>query len=245
MDKVLVVIPTLKPDEHFIAYVNKLIAHGFESILIVNDGSGPEYEAVFEELARQPQVSILSHAVNLGKGRGLKNALNHFLTMKNNGQYAGIITVDSDGQHQVEDVIKIRDAMLADPSKLYLGSRNFNQNGVPQKSSFGNKAISFIFRVLYGKKIADTQTGLRGIPKPIVEKFVALKGEEFEYEMNMLIAAVLSNIEIEEITIQTVYFDDNSQTNFRPVTDSVAIISLVVAAFFKHLAASLGSFLSN
>lgn len=245
MDKVLIVIPTLEPDEHFTTYVNKLIAHGFDSILVVNDGSGQEYESVFEELARQPQVSILSHAVNLGKGRALKNALNQFLTMENNNQYTGIITVDSDGQHQIADVIKIRNAMLMDPSKLYLGSRNFDQNGVPQKSSFGNKTISFIFKMLYGRKVTDTQTGLRGIPKSIVESFVALKGEGFEYEMNMLIAAVLSHIEIEEITIQTVYFDDNSQTNFRPVTDSVAIISLVVVAFFKHLVTSLGSFLHS
>lgn len=243
MDKVLIVLPALNPRRVLIDYVDDLISKGFDSILIINDGSRSEFDIVFSELSFRSEVRIIKHTVNLGKGRGLKNSINYFLNLDDLAKFVGIITVDSDGQHRVSDVAKIRKAMLANPDKLYLGSRNFDKENVPPKSSFGNKVSSRLFKLLYGKKIMDTQTGLRGIPKSIAPKFIALKGERFEYETNMLISAVLNSIEIEEIEIETVYFDNNSETHFRPIQDSLTIMGLLLETFFKYILSSLSSFI--
>lgn len=243
MKKILVVIPSLSPQEELIDYTKELIANGFESILIVNDGSREEFDPIFDTLRSYKEVEIYKHAKNLGKGRALKNSINYFLNLENTAEFAGIITVDSDGQHKVSDVIKIRDAMLDNPTKICFGSRNFNESHVPPKSSFGNKLTSGLFKLLYGKKITDTQTGLRGIPREIVPLFIDLKGERFEYETNMLISAVLNDVEIKEIEIETVYFDNNSETHFRPIADSISIIGLLLETFFKYILSSLSSFI--
>lgn len=157
-------------------------------------------------------------------------------------EYIGIITADSDGQHDIKDVIKVRNEMLIDPTNLYFGSRDFNGEDIPPKSRFGNKMTTNLFKLLYGKKIRDTQTGLRGIPKRIAPLFIDLKGERFQYEMNMLITAVRSGIDVAEVEITTLYFDDNSETHFRPIQDSLEIMGILLGTFFKYAASSLSSF---
>lgn len=241
MSKIMIVIPALNPDKKLVTYVNELVANGFQSILIIDDGSKAEYKKIFKQLSFLPEVTLFRHAINLGKGRALKNSFNYVLNL--NEEYTGVITVDSDGQHKVSDVIKIKNAMEKNPSKIYFGSRNFNKENVPFKSSIGNKFTSFLFKLLYGKKIMDTQTGLRGLPISCLESLMDLKGERFEYETSMLISAVLTDIDIEEIEIDTVYFDNNSETHFRPIEDSLAIMGLLLETFLKYMLSSLSSFI--
>lgn len=243
MGKVLIVIPALNPQNMLIDYIDALISKDFESILVINDGSRFEFANIFSEISTRPEVKIINHAVNLGKGRAIKNSINYFLNLGDVSQYSGLITVDSDGQHNVSDVEKIRDGMLLQADKLYLGSRNFNKENVPIKSSFGNKFSSGLFKLLYGKKIMDTQTGLRGIPKGIAAEFIDLKGERFEYETNMLIAAVMKDFDIKEIEIETIYFDNNSETHFRPIKDSLSIMGLLLGSFVKYTISSFSSFI--
>ena len=80
------------------------------------------------------------------------------------------MTVDSDGQHRPADIRKCCEALLAHPDSLILGSRNFDEKGVPLKSSFGNKLTRKIFGFLSGIHIRDTQTGLRGFSPALVRR---------------------------------------------------------------------------
>ena len=59
------------------------------------------------ELKEKYGCQLLTHEKNLGKGRALKNAFNYFLTMPDAEEYNGLVTADSDGQHRVEDVVKM------------------------------------------------------------------------------------------------------------------------------------------
>jgi len=236
-------IPALNPSKNLIDYVDELIAEGFASILLIDDGSSEQFQWIFDELRKRKECILLRHAVNLGKGRALKNGINYFLNFEDKDEYLGMITVDSDGQHAVNDVKKLRDALLENPDSVYLGSRNFDLSQVPSKSRSGNKLTSIVFRLLYGVKLQDTQTGLRGIPSSLVPMFIDLAGERFEYEMNMLIACALKKVNVKEIEIKTIYFDDNSETHFNPFTDSIAIYGLLFKTFFKYLMSSGTSFL--
>ncbi len=243
MKKTLVLIPTLNPNADLIEYVDELINARFTSILIIDDGSSLEYQHIFTELDKRKETIIHRHIINLGKGRALKNGFNFFLNMPNLTEFSGIITVDSDGQHSVADVINIRDLLNTKKSTLILGSRNFNKSDVPFKSAFGNKLTSKVFQLFYGEKLSDTQTGLRALSTDIVVNFIALNGERFEYETNMLIEATYKDVAITELEIETIYIDDNSETHFRPVIDSLAIYGVLFRTFFKYMGSSIISFL--
>lgn len=114
---------------------------------------------------------------------------------------------------------------------------------VPFKSRFGNKMTIIVMKVLIGGHISDTQTGLRGIPNSLIKKYLTLYGERFEYETTMLIESINQQIPVKEVKITTVYIDNNSETHFNPIKDSIAIYKLIFASFLKYVVASLSSFL--
>ena len=241
--KTLIVIPALNPPLDLIKYIEKLRLSGLENILIVDDGSRPEFKNIFGKLRDKKGCQILTHAKNLGKGRALKNAFNYFLTMANVEEFNGIVTADSDGQHRVEDVLSMVSTVSNNPNSLILGCRDFDSENVPPKSKFGNKFTKLVFKLLYGRKITDTQTGLRGFPKEILYEMLEIPGERFEYETKMLIHSFDKSISIKEITIETIYFDGNAETHFNPIKDSLRIYKVIFASFFKYLLSSLSSFL--
>lgn len=241
MAEYLIVIPAYNPPESFPPYVRALSEAGFSHILVVDDGSREEFQGAFAEAAQVPGCEILRHAVNLGKGRALKNAFNYCL---NHREYAGMITVDCDGQHTVADVAKLRAAMDSTEAHAFiLGCRDFNAPNVPPKSRFGNKLTCRVFRLLYGTRFSDTQTGLRGFNREAMEAFIAVSGERFEYETNMLIQCCRRKLSFSEIPIETVYFDNNAETHFRPIKDSLLIYGTIFRSFLLYGGASILSFL--
>ncbi len=249
----VLIIPSLNPDGRLMEYVKDLIAHGFAKIILINDGSVPESRPIFDALCSLPECDVLVHTVNMGKGRSLKDAFNYYC-QKYAQDYLGVITVDADGQHTLEDVIRLDDAMLIYPDALLLGVRDFDNPSVPFKSRFGNKLTKQVMRVLIGnaaqadqnsrkQAITDTQTGMRGISNGLVRSYLTLAGERFEYETNMLIEALHTHTPVKEIQIKTVYINENSETHFRPLADSAAIYRQIFSTFFKYALASLSSFL--
>lgn len=102
--KSIIVIPALNPPEQFVSYVDELIASGAEHLLLVDDGSSPEKKAIFETLEKHPQCTVLTHPVNMGKGRALKDAFTYILEQPQ-WKGLGVITADSDGQHLPADVL--------------------------------------------------------------------------------------------------------------------------------------------
>lgn len=241
--KTLIVIPALNPPTELSNYIVRLKESGLENILIVDDGSRLEFKYIFEKLRDEQNCMILTHAKNLGKGRALKNAFNYFLTMPHVEEFNGIVTADSDGQHRVEDVLSMVDTISNYPDSLILGCRDFDSENVPPKSKFGNKLTKLVFKLLYGRKITDTQTGLRGFPKAILNEMLEIPGERFEYETKMLIHMFNKTIPIQEITIETIYFDGNAETHFNPIKDSLRIYKVIFASFFKYIISSISSFL--
>lgn len=232
--KVLILIPALNPASDFEKYIDELIENGFNSILVINDGSSKEHEKVFENINKKIGCNVIEHKVNEGKGKAIKTGLKYFVENENMNDFIGVITADSDGQHLVKDIKNIAKKMEENSNSLLLGVRDFSGENIPSKSSFGNKLTSKVFKTFYGAKISDTQTGLRGIPINLIDNFINLAGNRYEYETNMLIESVLKKIPILEIPIETVYINNNEGSYFRPVHDSISIYWRIFNSFIKY-----------
>ena len=237
LSKISVVLPSLDPDDKLIAVVDGLLEYGFTDIILVNDGSKEENLHYFHDLAAQhPQIHLLHHEVNKGKGAALKNAFRWFLENRPDG--LGVVTVDGDNQHHPEDTRRCCEHML-ETGHTTLGCRDFNQADVPARSSFGNKTTSAIFKIFVGMTISDTQTGLRAIPRDVLETLVDVYGDRFEYETNMLLAFKQYGITFDEVKIRTVYIEENKSSHFRVIHDSWRIYKLILAHFFRYTLSSL------
>lgn len=222
--EVAIIIPAYKPDEKCRAVIEELIASNFPRIIVVDDGGEEEFAPFFTNLKLLPEVTVLHHAKNQGKGRALKTAFHYILNER--WPIDGVITIDADGQHLLSDMIKVVERMKQNPEAVVLGARDFAQKDVPFRSRFGNRFTRLLFRLSTGTILTDTQTGLRGLPVKHLPLFLSLKGERFEYEMNVLGSLKAHHIPIEEVEIETVYLEENKSSHFHPLRDSFDIYKI-------------------
>lgn len=233
-----IVIPALNPDEQMVTLVRELREAGFQHIILVDDGSEVANRKYFKNCADTYGCHVIRHVVNLGKGTALKSAFNYILD--NCPDIKAAVTVDCDGQHTPNDIITCARLVWEHPDHLILGCRQFDDEGIPLRSRFGNKFTKHVIHLLCGINISDTQTGLRGMSRQLIRDFFAnTKGERFEYEMNMLLCAREHQIPIQEFPIHTIYLENNKSSHFNPFIDSIRIYKV----FFKFMLSSLSSFI--
>lgn len=211
-------------------------------VLIVDDGSDSQARPIFDDLAKIENCEVKRHEVNKGKGAALKTALN--VALKNR-DFECFITADADGQHEIDDIVHLAKNLALtnlDQQVAVLGVRDFQSPEVPWKSKLGNRVTATLVKFLFGRKVSDTQTGLRGFSRQTTEEIILEHGEKYEYELNCLISMIRNGISIIEIPIKTIYLGiDNPTTHFKPIRDSVRIYSSLFLNFLRFSGVSLFS----
>ena len=219
----IVVIPAYQPDEKLYRLVLALHERTDFPLVIVNDGSDADRAPLFESL--EPYATILVHSINRGKGAALRTALSYIYEQYPAAE--GVVTVDADGQHLPEDIVRVSAAWEAAPEKLVLGSRRFTGK-VPFKSRAGNAITRLVFALSTGVKVYDTQTGLRAFGVFRIPMMLEMKGDRYEYEINVLLYATRHRIPMQEVTIETVYIENNRSSHFNPVRDAWRIYKMIL-----------------
>ncbi len=205
---------------------------GFE-VVIVNDGSPEEYDSVFEKTASYAE--LIRHDKNRGKGEALKSGL-RFIKNHYTAPYT-VVNADADGQHKVDDIIRVACVSETERTSLVLGSRKM-EGKVPLKSRAGNTITRLVYRLSTGSSVYDTQTGLRAYSDILADRLLLVSGSRYEYEMNMLMELPRESYPIKEVWIKTVYLGGNKSSHFHPVKDSAKIYKEIL----KYSASSLVSF---
>lgn len=229
----IVLIPAYNPCEKMESFLKILKSNNIE-VVVVNDGSRAECEKHFD-FARSLGYHVLSHTENRGKGCALKTGFSYITETKNDVDY--VITADCDGQYDIESILTIAKACEeTDGEALILGVRFCDKNLKHHvKANIGTAFTRVAFRLATGLKVRDTRTGLRAIPKFLFRKMCRLKGERFEYDMNLLLKLNDWGVSFREIPVKSAY--NNNTSYYAPVKDSVRILSQI-------LIFSLSSFLS-
>ena len=246
--RTIALIPAYEPDAKITDLTKELKNRGFD-IVIVDDGSGPDYAELFESLSQD--AAVLTHRENRGKGAALKTGLSYINkymaytesvltgagTETVSGRDAVIVTADADGQHLPEDIERVAEIAAARPSALVLGSRAL-AGDIPARSRFGNTVTRHVYSAATGVKVHDTQTGLRAFHRSMIPRLLEIEGDRYEYEINMLMQLASEGVPIIEERIETVYEDNNSGSHFRTFRDSFRVYREIL----KFSASSLISF---
>ena len=172
---------------------------GFDiDIVVINDGSRDETSSE----AKKGGAIVVDHILNSGAGgatlTGLAYARKH--------KYDIAATMDADGQHAPEDVIKGIKKIDKSSSGLLIGSRLIDSEGMSKTKVLGNKGLSLITKVLFGVNVTDSQSGLRIYSRAAIEK-LDWKTTGYEFCSEMIWRAKQLGIEIEEFPIQAIYTD--------------------------------------
>lgn len=227
-NKLCVIIPTYNNEQTLEKIISEVLLI-CSNVIIVNDGSTDKTSQILEKYSSQ--IYLITHTQNQGKGKSLRDAFD--FAINKNFEYA--ITIDSDGQHFPEDINLFIDKIQQSSDSIIVGARNMNQDGIPKKSSFGNKFSNFWFWVDTGISLSDTQTGFRLYPLNKIRgmRFFTTK---FEFEIEVLVRMIWKGVQVKEIPIRVKY-DDARISHFRPLKDFTRIsilntIFLIIALLF-------------
>lgn len=207
-----VIIPTYNNNKTLIRVIDGVL-HYTNHIIVVNDGST---DTTIQILAEFPQITQIHLPKNKGKGNALRVG---FATAKQLYDYA--ITIDSDGQHFPDDLPVFLESIEKDGDALLIGSRNMMQEGVPKKSSFGNKFSNFWFWFETGNKLSDTQSGYRLYPLHKIPSNYFTK--KFEFEIEVIVRASWKGVPVKNVPVKVLYDMNERVSHFRPFKDFTRI----------------------
>lgn len=230
----VVLIPAYEPDTKLIELVQNLKKNEV-GILVVNDGSGKDYESIFDAVSEQAMVISLPQ--NSGKGAALKYGMQHIKEYYPNCEH--FATCDADGQHKPEDVCRVFET-LHKGADFVLTVRKLNRK-IPLRSKIGNDLSRFVYTVLTCCYLSDNQSGLRGFHVKHIEWLLKVKKDKYDYEMNVLYYASKQKITITTLPIEAIYIDNNESSHFNPIKDTIRIYKCLLESSVGTVLAILGS----
>lgn len=167
-------------------------------MVVVNDGSGDNTSSQAEHSG----AIVINHILNSGAGSATATGLSY----AHQKGYQMAVTMDADGQHLPNDVLRGIEIMQESKTDLLIGSRLIDNRGMSKLKVFGNWGLSFVTLVLFGVKSTDSQSGLRIFSKRALEK-LRWKTAGYEFASEMLWRARQAGLIIDEYPIQAIYTD--------------------------------------
>jgi glycosyltransferase involved in cell wall biosynthesis len=228
MFKLVVVIPTFNNPATLRSVVDGVRSY-CKDIIVVDDGSGEDGAKIAESLVG---ITLIRHSRNLGKGPALGSGLKKAKELG----FTHSITIDADGQHFPDDIVKLAEAAEREPETLFIGARSMECENMPGKNTFANRFSNFWFFAETGIKLSDTQSGFRVYP---LEKLAGIKilTGRYEWELEIIVRAAWMGIKVENIPIKVYYPPAEERvSHFKPLKDFTRIsllnTFLVVIALF-------------
>jgi len=173
-------------------------------------------------LLEKYDIEIISNEFNSGKGCSLKKGFNLFLE---NGSTDFLLCMDADLQHPPESVPDFLLQAEKYPGSIYIGRRKKKPAEMPVLRIVSNALSSLILSAVTGKKIEDSQCGLRLIPRSVLEK-IELKETGFQFETEFILEAAKQDFNFKFVPIPTIYNGSNSYINH--LGDTFTFIKLVL-----------------
>ena len=220
---IFIVIPTYNERKTIGPIVRDLDARGFR-VVVVDDGSNDH--TIID--ANKYGAELIVHAENAGKGRCLREGMEHALA---NGCDI-VITMDGDAQHNLSDIDKFLEEYKKSNSDIIIGNRLHNPKRMPFIRRCTNIFMSFIISIILGERVEDSQCGYRLISKRAIEKMI-LSTTKYEIESEMLLEAKRHNLKITSVNIDSIYQGEASQIN--PFSDTVRFLTLIIKRGYESI----------
>jgi glycosyltransferase involved in cell wall biosynthesis len=220
MDGTLIVIPAYNAG----ATLRKLLSEIHRryptlDVLVVDDGS----EDNTGREAAGSGVEVLRLEQNRGKGAALRAGFAYALT----ADYASVITLDADLQHDPAEIAGFM-SIFERTDSLVIGVRA-RRRPMPPARRLSNYLVSLFCSLLAGRKLIDVQCGYRLLPVPLL-RTLPLTGRRYELELELAIRAARSGSAIEELPVRTIYNRHHGFIN--PLADTLRFLKMCWQSLF-------------
>ena len=176
-----------------------------QPVIVVDDGSTDDTRSV----AVDSGADVVGLAPNSGKGAALRTG---FRRAAERG-YEAVVPLDADGQHDPDRIPAFLERREDGGAPLIIGRRDFNV--MPLRRRIGNELAARLFSWAVGRPIADNQSGYRLIGPPLLPYLLHIEESGFEFEVEMITTAIRAGLDIDWVSIPTIY--DDAGSHIRPV----------------------------
>jgi glycosyltransferase involved in cell wall biosynthesis len=129
-------------------------------VVVCDDGS----QDMTAEIAERLGAVVVSHGKNLGYGAALQTLFKRARDLKADV----LVTLDSDGQHDPEQIPLLVEPIEQGLAEVVLGSRFMDQNGTAEMPSYRQFGVKVITKIANGSGkscVSDSQSGFRAYSK--------------------------------------------------------------------------------
>jgi len=202
-------------EEKNISEIIKKLQKITNKIIVCDDGSSDSTAKIAKEMG----VLVIQHETNLGYGAAIRSI---FLKAREE-KSEFLITLDSDGQHRIEDIQTVLEPLKTGKADIVIGSRFLKNDGknVPSYRKVGIKILTKLANTSLEQNITDSQSGFRGYGKDVIEN-VTPSESGMGVSNEILIKASKQGLKIVEVPIIILYDGDTSTHN--PISHGSSVL---------------------
>ncbi|MBQ0711639.1 MAG: glycosyltransferase family 2 protein [Porticoccus sp.] len=230
--RLCVIIPVYNHPEYLARLVNRL--HEYElPVILIDDGSESTCQLLMARLANEfENVQLAVHHHNKGKGAAIKSGL-HFAEQLG---YTHALQVDADGQHDLNDIPKFKEAVFRHPDALITGYPEYDDT-VPKLRYYGRYGSHiWVWINTLSTLIIDSMCGYRIYPVVTSNQLLAqeIMGDRMDFDGEFIVRWCWSGQPLEQIQTRVVY-PDNGVSHFHLFNDNKLISWMHMRLFFGML----------
>jgi len=191
-----IVMPVYNEEKTIKAVLESLPNNETVEILVIDDHSSDKSLKEIESVSELKNLIVLKHHINKGYGSAILTGIR-----KSKGEI--IVTMDSDGQHQSEDIINLVEPIVRKEADITVGSRyvgSYNYK-VPVSTRIGEAVIEMFIKVFFNRKVMNNQGGFRAFHRKTLKMFDDMKFEDYAFTTELLLKAALLKFKIKEVPI--------------------------------------------
>lgn len=202
-------------EEKNIALIIKNLSKIADTIIVCNDGSSDDTGKIAEKMG----AIVINHERNLGYGGAIRSL---FLKARELGSDM-LVTLDSDGQHRIEDVLPVAEPIIKNQADLVIGSRFLtgDQENIPKYRKAGIKMITKLANTSLEKAVTDSQSGFRAYSKNVLSEITPLE-QGMGVSNEILMKSNRKGFKIVEVPIVVSY--EGKTSTQHPVSHGASVI---------------------
>ena len=211
--KITVGIPAFNEEKNISDIIQKL-SKICDTVIVCNDGSTDDTG----NIAKKMGAIVITHEQNLGYGVAIRSL---FLKARELDSDM-LVTLDSDGQHRISDILPVIDPIIKNQADLVIGSRFLedNQEDMPKYRKIGIKMITSLANSSLEHSVSDSQSGFRAYGKNVLSEITPSENG-MGVSNEILIKVSKKGLKIVEVPIVVSYEGDTSTQN--PISHGVSV----------------------
>ena len=207
---VCILIPAYNASATLRAVLEECLAFAMP-LVVVDDGSTDGTAQTVDDLP----VTLLSHAINRGKGAALRTGFDWVMQH----QYDGVVTLDADGQHDPTAIPRLLDEVDKKGYDCLLASRHSQFEEMAGLRKVWNRFGVWCIRKRTGFEITDSQSGFRYYRSRLLQT-VHLEKNGYDLEMELLVKGWKAGFKIGSLPVPARVADGRATSHYRPVQDT-------------------------